>query len=99
LWVWTKKLSDGGEVLEVFIQAANAAIHGRVYIDSVRTSDFYIVDGTPETVMGGARLLATTVTQSNGIFVFLAYVVSNSFDCAAEREVERHPVQYFLCPC
>jgi len=66
-------------VLEVFIQATNAAIHGRVYINSVWTADFYTVDGTPETVMGGASLTATTVTQPNGTFVFLAYVASNSF--------------------
>jgi hypothetical protein len=37
------------------------------------------VDGTPETVMGGASLIATTATQPNGIFVFLAYAASNSF--------------------
>jgi hypothetical protein len=75
----SRYLVDGGEVLEVFIQATNAAIHGRVYIDSVWTADFYTVDGTPETVMGGASLTATTVPQPNGTFVFLAYVASNSF--------------------
>jgi hypothetical protein len=75
----SRYLMDGGEVLEVFIQATNAAIHGRVYINSVWTAYFYTVDGTPETVMGGASLTATTVTQPNGTFVFLAYVASNSF--------------------
>jgi hypothetical protein len=83
----SRYLIDGGEVLEVFIQATNAAIHGRVYIDSVWTSDFYAVDGTPETIMGGASLTATTVTQPNGTFVFLAYVASSSFLTVQSRGI------------
>jgi hypothetical protein len=83
----SRYLIDGGEVLEVFIQATNAAIHGRVYINSVWTSDFYAVDGTSETIMGGASLTATTVTQPSGIFVFLAYVASNSFLTVQSRGI------------
>jgi hypothetical protein len=83
----SRYLIDGGEVLEVFIQATNAAIHGRVYINSVWTSDFYAVDGTPETIMEGASLTATTVTQPSGIFVFLAYVASNSFLTVQSRGI------------
>jgi hypothetical protein len=80
IWDWLFTVSDRWRgSARSFIQATNAAIHGRVYTDSVWTSDFYAVDGTPETIMGGASLTATTITQPNGTFVFLAYVASNSF--------------------
>lgn len=46
-------LSDGMEVLEVFVQVSGGALHGRVYMESVWTSDFYAVDGTPNTVSAG----------------------------------------------
>jgi hypothetical protein len=82
-------LVDGGEVLEVFIQATNGAIHGRVFSGGVWNADFYAVDGesASEAIMGSASLTATAITQPNGIFVFLAYVASNSFLTVQSRGI------------
>jgi hypothetical protein len=72
-------LSDGTEVLEVFIQVSGGAIHGRVYMESVWTSDFYAVDGTPNTVSEGAALTSTVIHQPNATTVLLVYMSSNGF--------------------
>jgi hypothetical protein len=72
-------LSDGTEVLEVYIQVSGGAIHGRVYMESVWTSGFYAVDGTPNTVSEGAALTSTVIHQPNATMVLLTYVASDSF--------------------
>lgn len=72
-------LSDGTEVLEVFVQVSGGALHGRVYMESVWTSDFYAVDGTPNTVSEGAALTSTVVHQTNSTMVMLAYVASDGY--------------------
>jgi len=72
-------LSDGTEVLEVFIQVSDGALHGRVYMESVWTSDFYAVNGTPNTVSEGAALTSTVVHQTNSTMVMLAYVASDGY--------------------
>ena len=72
-------LSDGSEVLEVFVQVSGGALHGRVYMQSVWTSDFYAVDGTPNTVSEGAPLTSTVIHQPNATMVLLAYVASDGF--------------------
>jgi hypothetical protein len=72
-------LSDGTEVLEVFIQVSGGAIHGRVYMESVWTSGFYAVDGTPNTVSEGAALTSTVIHQTNATMVLLCYVSSEGF--------------------
>lgn len=71
-------LLDGGEVLEVFIQTDNNAIHGRVYQDSIWEADFYSVDGTNTDLSPNAALTATTVYQDT-VRVFLAWVSSSGF--------------------
>jgi len=72
--------SDGSEVLEVFVQVSGGALHGRVYMEDVWTSDFYAVDGTPNTVSEGAPLTSTVVHQpNNATMVLLTYVASNGF--------------------
>ncbi|KAE9374738.1 hypothetical protein N431DRAFT_372589 [Stipitochalara longipes BDJ] len=72
-------LSDGSEVLEVFVQVSGGALHGRVYYESAWTSDFYAVDGTPNTVSEGAPLTSTVIHQPNATMVLLTYVASNGF--------------------
>jgi hypothetical protein len=72
-------LSDGTEVLEVYIQVSGGAIHGRVYMESVWTSDFYAVDGTPNTVSEGAALTSAVIHQVNSTMVLLAYVSSDGY--------------------
>jgi hypothetical protein len=49
-------LSDGTEVLEVFMQASGSALHGRVDMEKIWTSHFYAIDGTPNTVSEGGWL-------------------------------------------
>ncbi|KAG4438271.1 hypothetical protein IFR05_006253 [Cadophora sp. M221] len=72
-------LSEGNEVMEIFCQATNGAIHGRVYRNSVWSPEFYAVDGTPGTITQGASMTATTINQSNGSVVLLAYVDNSGF--------------------
>ncbi|CZR50163.1 uncharacterized protein PAC_00035 [Phialocephala subalpina] len=72
-------LSDGTEVLEVFVQVSGGALHGRVYMESVWKSDFYAVNGTPNTVSEGASLTSTVVHQTNLTVVMLAYVASDGY--------------------
>lgn len=79
-------LSDGTEVLEVFIQVSGGALHGRVYMESVWTSDFYAVDGTPNTVSEGAALTSAVIHQTNSTMVLLAYVSSNGYLTVQSRE-------------
>ena len=78
-------LSDGSEVLEVFVQVSGGALHGRVYMQSVWTSDFYAVDGTPNTVSEGAPLTSTVIHQQNATIILLAYVASDGFLTAQSR--------------
>jgi hypothetical protein len=72
-------LSDGTEVLEVFVQVSGGALHGRVYMESVWTSDFYAVGGTPNKVSEGAALTSTVIHETNATSVLLAYVSSDGF--------------------
>lgn len=72
-------LSDGTEVLEVFVQVSGGALHGWVYMESVWTSDFYAVTGTPNTVSEGAALTSTVVHETNSTIVMLAYVSSDGY--------------------
>jgi hypothetical protein len=73
-------LSDGSEVLEVFVQVSGGALHGRIYMESVWTSDFYAVDGTPNTVSEGAALTSTVIHPTNAtMMVMLAYVASDGY--------------------
>jgi hypothetical protein len=72
-------LADGTEVLEVFIQVSGGALHGRTYMESVWKSDFYAVNGTPNTVSEGATLTSTVIHQTNSTIVMLAYVASDGY--------------------
>lgn len=72
-------LGDGSEVLEVFVQVSGGALHGRVYMQSVWTSDFYAVDGTPNTVSEGATLTSTVIHQPNSTMMLLVYVSSDGY--------------------
>jgi hypothetical protein len=54
-------LADGSEVLEVFIQVSGGALHGRVYMQSVWTSDFYV----------SPLFLAAPLSTSQNLQVFL----------------------------
>jgi hypothetical protein len=72
-------LADGSEVLEVFVQVSGGALHGRVYMASVWTSDFYAVDGTPNTLSEGAALTSTVIHQPNSTMAMLAYVSGDGY--------------------
>lgn len=72
-------LVDGSEVLEAFVQVSGGALHGRIYISSVWTSDIYAVDGTPNTISEGAALTFTVIHQTNSTMVMLAYVSGDGY--------------------
>jgi hypothetical protein len=72
-------LVDEREVLEVFVQVSGGALHDRIYMSSVWTSDFYAVDGTPNTVSEGAALTFTVIHQTNSAMVMLAYVSGDGY--------------------
>jgi len=48
-------------------------------LESAWTSDFYAVNGTPNTVSEGAALTSTVVHQTNSTMVMLAYVASDGY--------------------
>ena len=75
----SRYLIDGAEVMEVFVQTVNDAIHGRLYINNVWDANFYAVDGTTTSLIQDAALTATTVNQTNGSMVLLAWVSSTGF--------------------
>lgn len=76
----TVKLIGIYQVMEVFVQVANNALHGRTYVDNSWTSDWYDIDGTPGTVSTGTSIAAATIEKSGGSAdVLLAYVSKNKF--------------------
>ncbi|KAH7370129.1 hypothetical protein BKA65DRAFT_487723 [Rhexocercosporidium sp. MPI-PUGE-AT-0058] len=87
-------MSDGSEVMEIFCQATNGAIHGRVYRNSVWSSEFYAVQGTPGMITQGASMTATTVNQKNGSVVLLAYVENSGFLTTQFRETVNITTDY-----
>ncbi|KAE9362645.1 hypothetical protein N431DRAFT_144619 [Stipitochalara longipes BDJ] len=75
-WWW---LANGSEVLEVYTQVTGVSLHGRVYMESVWTSDFYAIDHTPNTVSRGTPLTSMVIHQPSETMVLLAYVSSDGF--------------------
>jgi hypothetical protein len=66
---------QGEERMEVFYQATNSAVHGRLYNNSVWTSNIFSVDGTASSLAVGASMTATTIGNN----MLLAYVSSTGF--------------------
>jgi hypothetical protein len=64
--------SDGSEVLEIYFQVSGGTLHGKVYLEYAWTSNTYAVDGTPNSVSGGAALTSTVIHQTNSTMVLLA---------------------------
>jgi hypothetical protein len=62
----SRYLFNGSEVLEVFIQTDNDAIHGRVFMDDVWEANFYSVDYTDSGLPPKAALTATTIEADTG---------------------------------
>jgi hypothetical protein len=65
--------------MEVFVQVANNALHGRTYINNAWTSDWYDIDGTPGTVSERTSIIAATIDQVSESMVLLAYISKTKF--------------------
>jgi hypothetical protein len=65
--------------MELFMQVSSDDIHGRAYINSAWTSDWYNIDGTPGTVSEGTSIIAATIEQPDVSMVLLAYVSKTGF--------------------
>jgi hypothetical protein len=73
------------EVVELFFQVSNGAIHGRMWHGSAWSADFYNIDGTTDKVPDGATITATTFNKGPDSMVLLAYIANDEFLSAQTR--------------
>ncbi|KAI9765080.1 MAG: hypothetical protein M1840_007787 [Geoglossum simile] len=73
-------LNNTDEVEELFFQARDGGINGRMYAESNWKPDFYAIGGTTnDFIPDGASITATTANTSTGSTVVLSYIAKNGF--------------------
>jgi hypothetical protein len=72
-------LNGTDEVEELFFQVINGAIAGRMFKMDAWQPDYYAIEGTPENILDGASITATTVTEGVNSTILLAYIAESGF--------------------